>query len=166
MGSFNNLSLLSIHRYDHLLAVSFVGETRFLTISGEEIEQTEIDSFASAEQTFFCGNVSNDQIVQVCENFFFCCTSMSRTTQSIAQSRLKVAASGVRLVDATTFQQNDVYVPRNGKKISVAACNHSQILISTGGGQLIYLEIEGKALVQKGYPSTPPFFVLDFVCGF
>jgi len=52
-------------RFDHLLAVSFVGETRFLTITGEELEETEIASFSSNEQTLFCGNVVNDQIIQV-----------------------------------------------------------------------------------------------------
>lgn len=112
-------------RFDHLLAVSFVGETRFLTITGEDLEDTEIASFSANEESLFCGNVLNDQIVQV-------------------------TASGVRLVDPVTLQKNSHFVPSNGRKINVASCNRSQVLISTGGGHLIYLEVAGKELVMKG----------------
>ena len=113
-------------KYDHLLAVSFVGQTRFLTITGEDLEETEIQSFSSDEQTLFTGNVINDQIVQV-------------------------TASGVRLVDPVTLQMNSQFKPPTAGKINVASCNQSQVLVSTGGGHLIYLEVVGKELVMKGF---------------
>ena len=52
-------------RTDSLLAVSFVGETRFLAMEGEELAGADIPGFASNEQTVACGNVLNDQLVQV-----------------------------------------------------------------------------------------------------
>jgi len=113
-------------KYDHLLAVSFVGQTRFLTITAEDLEETEIQSFSSDEQTLFTGNVINDQIVQV-------------------------TASGVRLVDPVTLQMNSQFKPPTAGKINVASCNQSQVLVSTGGGHLIYLEVVGKELVMKGF---------------
>jgi len=36
-----------------------------LTLSGEEVEETEIEGFDSEEQTFSCSNVSHDQLLQV-----------------------------------------------------------------------------------------------------
>jgi len=36
-----------------------------LTLSGEEVEETEIEGFDSEEQTFCCSNVSHDQLLQV-----------------------------------------------------------------------------------------------------
>lgn len=38
---------------------------RILTMSGEEVEETEIDGFVDDEQTYFSGNVCNKKIVQV-----------------------------------------------------------------------------------------------------
>lgn len=36
-----------------------------LTLSGEEVEETEIPGFLADQQTFFTGNVLHSQIVQV-----------------------------------------------------------------------------------------------------
>ena len=54
-----------LRRVDTLLALSFLGETRFLAIDGEDLAGTEIPGFASNEQTLACGNVIGNQIVQV-----------------------------------------------------------------------------------------------------
>jgi hypothetical protein len=35
-----------------------------LSISGEELEETEIPGFDSQHQTIFCGNVGEDQAIQ------------------------------------------------------------------------------------------------------
>ena len=40
-----------------ILAVSFVGETRFLSLSGEEVEEIELSPLNSNLQTLFCGNI-------------------------------------------------------------------------------------------------------------
>jgi DNA damage-binding protein 1 len=51
--------------YDKFIVLSFVGETRVLAMTGEELEETEVPGFQSDEQTIYCGNVTNNQIVQV-----------------------------------------------------------------------------------------------------
>jgi len=40
-----------------------------LTLSGEEVEETEIEGFDSDQQTFCCSNVSHDQLLQVVDEF-------------------------------------------------------------------------------------------------
>ena len=36
-----------------------------LLLSGEEVEETEVEGFDGNEQTFFCGNVIHNQLLQV-----------------------------------------------------------------------------------------------------
>ena len=50
---------------DNTLVMSFVEQTRVLTLLGEEVEETEIPGFLSDQQTFYTGNVAFDQVVQV-----------------------------------------------------------------------------------------------------
>lgn len=38
---------------------------RILALTGEEVEETEIPGFDDNQQTYFCGNVTGDQIIQV-----------------------------------------------------------------------------------------------------
>lgn len=38
---------------------------RILTLSGEEVEETEIEGFVDDEQTYYSGNVCGKKIVQV-----------------------------------------------------------------------------------------------------
>lgn len=47
------------------LVLAFVGQTRVLTLNGEEVEETEIPGFLSDHQTFFTGNVCYNQLIQV-----------------------------------------------------------------------------------------------------
>lgn len=35
-------------------------------LSGEEVEETELPGFVDNQQTFYCGNVAHQQLVQVC----------------------------------------------------------------------------------------------------
>ena len=53
------------NEFDNTLVMSFVEQTRVLTLTGEEVEETEIPGFLSDQQTFFTGNVEFGQIVQV-----------------------------------------------------------------------------------------------------
>lgn len=48
--------------YDNTLVLSFVGHTRILTLTGEEVEETEIEGFLSDQQTFHCANVDFSQV--------------------------------------------------------------------------------------------------------
>jgi len=50
---------------DNTLVLSFVEQTRILTLMGEEVEETEISGFLSDQQTFYTGNVDFNQVVQV-----------------------------------------------------------------------------------------------------
>ena len=51
--------------FDNTLVMSFVEQTRVLTLTGEEVEETEIPGFLSDQQTFYTGNVEFGQIIQV-----------------------------------------------------------------------------------------------------
>ena len=50
---------------DNKLVLNFVEQTRILTLSGEEVEETEIEGFVSEQQTFYTGNTDTGHIVQV-----------------------------------------------------------------------------------------------------
>ncbi|VVC93005.1 unnamed protein product [Leptidea sinapis] len=58
------LTLESNSTFHDTLVLAFVGQSRVLTLSGEEVEETDIKGFVSDKQTFFTGNVCHDQIIQ------------------------------------------------------------------------------------------------------
>lgn len=39
--------------------------SRVLMLNGEEVEETELTGFVDDQQTFFCGNVAHQQLIQV-----------------------------------------------------------------------------------------------------
>ncbi|EEF35767.1 DNA repair protein xp-E, putative [Ricinus communis] len=103
--------------FDTFLVVSFISETRILAMNLEdELEETEIEGFCSQVQTLFCHYAVYNQLVQV-------------------------TSSSVRLVSSTTRElQNEWHAPA-GYSINVATANATQVLLATGGGHLVYLEI-------------------------
>lgn len=48
--------------FENTLVLAFVGHTRILTLTGEEVEETEIPGFLNEQQTFYCGNVDFGQV--------------------------------------------------------------------------------------------------------
>lgn len=110
-------------KLDNTLVLAFVGQTRILSLTGEEVEETDIAGFASDLQTFFCGNVINNQLIQV--------TPVS-----------------VRLVSAQHKNLLNEWIPPRDKRIGVVACNTYQLIISTGC-IIYYLEIYQNELVMK-----------------
>lgn len=54
--------------YDNTLILSFVEQTRVLTLNGEEVEETEIPGFFPDQQTFYAGNTVHSQIIQITPN--------------------------------------------------------------------------------------------------
>lgn len=42
---------------------------RVLMLNGEEVEETELTGFVDDQQTFFCGNVAHQQLIQVRTTF-------------------------------------------------------------------------------------------------
>ena len=51
--------------WDDTVVLSFVGQTRVLVLHGEEMEETEIAGLIADQQTFYCGNVGKDVVLQV-----------------------------------------------------------------------------------------------------
>ncbi|XP_070551484.1 DNA damage-binding protein 1-like [Ptychodera flava] len=107
---------------DDTLVLTFVGQTRVLKLNGEEVEETELPGFDSDQQTFYCGNVSYGQIVQI-------------------------TPASVRLVSAETKRMVWEWKPSSGKNISVASCNTRQIVCAVGS-ELFYLEIHAGEVTQ------------------
>ncbi|XP_069021721.1 DNA damage-binding protein 1 [Embiotoca jacksoni] len=107
---------------DDMLVLSFVGQTRVLMLSGEEVEETELPGFVDNQQTFYCGNVAHQQLIQI-------------------------TSGSVRLV----LQDSKVLVSEwkepQGRNISVAACNHTQVVLAVGR-VLYYLQILAGELKQ------------------
>ncbi|KAJ1703919.1 hypothetical protein LUZ63_003698 [Rhynchospora breviuscula] len=110
--------------HDTFLVVSFITETRFLAMNMEdELEETEIEGFDAQTQTLYCQNAINDQLVQVTSN-------------------------AVRLVSSTSRELLDQWNAPAGFSVNVATANASQVLLATGGGNLVYIEIRESKLVE------------------
>mmetsp|Transcript_12957 Transcript_12957/g.36428 ORF Transcript_12957/g.36428 Transcript_12957/m.36428 type:complete len:1117 (+) Transcript_12957:258-3608(+) len=119
-----SLRASSMDAYDKFLVVTFVGETRVLAMNDEEeLEESEIPGFDAEAQTLYCGNVLHDQVLQV--------------------TRL-----GVRLADAKSGRLLLQWSPPDGHQVNGAAANASQVVLSTGDGMLLYLEIGQQALQE------------------
>ncbi|KAI1309419.1 DNA damage-binding protein 1 [Halotydeus destructor] len=107
---------------DNVLVVSFVGETRVLSFKGDDVNVFEIEGFVTNEQTFECGNVDFDQIVQV-------------------------TASSVRLADSSSKKLKNEWTPPDGQKISKVSINQSQ-LVCASRNTIYYLKITEGAVSQ------------------
>lgn len=109
--------------FDNTLVLSFVGHTRILMLSGEEVEETEIPGFLSDQQTFYCANVDFGQIIQV--------TPMT-----------------ARLIQCDNKSMICEWKPPDDKRIGVVACNSCQMVCATAR-DIYYIEIEAGKLVHK-----------------
>ncbi|KAK2384523.1 spliceosome-associated protein 130 A [Trifolium repens] len=110
--------------FDTFLVVSFISETRILAMNLEdELEETEIEGFSSQVQTLFCHDAVHNQLVQVTSN-------------------------SVRLVSSTTRELLNQWNAPSDYSVNVATANATQVLLATGGGHLVYLEI-GDGIVQE-----------------
>ncbi|KAL4642168.1 DNA damage-binding protein 1 [Arapaima gigas] len=107
---------------DDMLVLSFVGQTRVLMLSGEEVEETELPGFVDNQQTFYCGNVAHQQLIQI-------------------------TSGSVRLVMQNTKALVSEWKEPQGRNISVAACNSTQVVLAVGR-VLYYLEIQAGELKQ------------------
>lgn len=106
-------------KYDTLI-LSFVGHSRVLQLSGEEIEESELAGFDDEQQTFLCANVAHEQIIQITER-------------------------GVRLISCDAKSLVTVWAPPIDGNVSNAACNFFQIVVAVGS-KLYYLEVEPGSL--------------------
>jgi len=108
--------------YDDTLVLSFVGQTRVLTLNGEEVEETDIPGLNGNKQTYFCGNVVGQQLVQITEE-------------------------SVRLISCSTKLLLSEWKHESSRNISVATCNGLQIALAAGR-ELYYIEIEDQNLSE------------------
>ncbi|KAH8417589.1 hypothetical protein KR222_002414 [Zaprionus bogoriensis] len=115
--------------YENTLVLAFVGHTRILTLSGEEVEETDIPGFASDLQSFLCANVDFDQLIQV-------------TSES------------VRLVKSSTKTLVEEWKPDGDRSIGVVSCNSTQIVVASAR-EIFYLCIEDGSLVEKCRKTLP-----------
>ncbi|KAI4897816.1 hypothetical protein NFI96_018282, partial [Prochilodus magdalenae] len=113
---------------DDMLVLSFVGQTRVLMLSGEEVEETELPGFVDNQQTFFCGNVAHQQLIQI-------------------------TSGSVRLVTQDSKALVSEWKEPQGRNISVAACNSTQVVLAVGR-VLYYLQILGGELSPDLGTST------------
>ncbi|KAL2494428.1 DNA damage-binding protein 1a [Forsythia ovata] len=110
--------------YDTFLVVSFISETRILAMNLEdELEETEIEGFCSQVESLFCHDAVYDQLVQVTSN-------------------------SVRLVSSTSRELRHEWFAPAGYSVNVATANATQVLLATGGGHLVYLEIGDGLLTE------------------
>uniref|UniRef100_A0A8C1WQ85 DNA damage-binding protein 1 n=1 Tax=Cyprinus carpio TaxID=7962 RepID=A0A8C1WQ85_CYPCA len=100
---------------DDMLVLSFVGQTRVLMLSGEEVEETELPGFVDNQQTFFCGNV-------------------------VHQAHTGITSVSVRLVTQDSKALVSEWKEPQGRNISVASCNSTQVVLAVGR-VLYYLQI-------------------------
>eukprot|EP01133_Synstelium_polycarpum_P003413 gene3413-3876_t len=104
---------------DRYLIVSFIGSTKVLSFSGEEIEDIEISGFDSNSPTLYCGNIGNSQFLQI-------------------------ASSGIYLIDRITGMRNDLWMPDKGV-ISLASRHETQVIVAQGK-TLYYFEIRSNKI--------------------
>ncbi|KAI8780683.1 DNA damage-binding protein 1 [Biomphalaria glabrata] len=115
-------------KFDNMMVMSFVGQSRVLQLSGEEVEETELPGFDGDNQTFVCNNVCFNQIVQITQ-------------------------ASMRLISCSPGGLAEEWFHPEGKKISLACCNNSQVVIAAGS-QLFYFEIESGKFALKGQTTV------------
>lgn len=115
--------------FDNTLVLAFVGHTRILTLANEEVEETEVSGFLSDRQTFFCGNVDHNQIIQI-------------------------TSSSARLIQTQTGSLVNEWKPSDDGRISVVACNNSQ-LVCASACDVYYIEIMDGELIQRSQTTLP-----------
>ncbi|GFX77483.1 DNA damage-binding protein 1 [Trichonephila clavipes] len=116
---------LDTTEYDDTLILSFVGQTRVLTLNGEDIEEKHLPGFDVSQQTFYCANVNYDQIVQV-------------------------TASSIRLLHRPTKQILSQWIPPADEIICVVSANMSQVVCAIRN-ELYYFDVFDKEIRQTGH---------------
>jgi DNA damage-binding protein 1 len=117
------LSVATDSILDDTLVLSFVGHSRVLAYNGEEVEEIDLEGFQSELQTFYCGNTSDNKMVQI-------------------------TSASVRLICLETKRLVSEWNSPAG--INVVSCNGQQAICASGNS-LYYIEIQADKVVQNGY---------------
>jgi len=110
--------------HDKFLVLSFVSETRIYGMEGEELAESEIGGFQSDSVTLFCTNVYSDHFLQVTE-------------------------SSLRLVACDSHILMSEWHPQGGMSINMATANALQVVVVTGGRNLVYLDVVDDKIVER-----------------
>jgi len=105
-------------KWEKYLVQSFTGETRFLCMEDEELSETEITGFVSDIPTLFCCNMIGDLYLQA------------------TSRQLRLVNNGL------CFE----WSPQEGRSITVASANATQVLLALDGGELCLFLLEGQEL--------------------
>eukprot|EP00111_Clytia_hemisphaerica_P011207 TCONS_00032834-protein len=108
--------------YHDTLVLSFVGQSRVLSINNEEVEEIELPGFDADKQTAFCANVHYDQVIQVTED-------------------------SVRLIKCSKKALVCEWKHEGGKHISIATAQKKQLVLAVGK-EVFHFEIEDENLKQ------------------
>lgn len=119
------LSVSTDSDLDDTLVLSFVGHSRVLAYSGEEVEEIDLEGFQPELQTFYCGNTLDNKMVQI-------------------------TSASVRLICLETKRLVSEWNVPASKSINVVSCNGQQAVCATGNS-LYYIEIGTDTVVQNGY---------------
>ncbi|CAK0750170.1 hypothetical protein CVIRNUC_001969 [Coccomyxa viridis] len=113
--------------FDKYLVLSFVGETRILAINeDDELDEAELAGFNSQSQTLCCANTVDDGLLQV-------------------------TSSDVRVVDAGTGALVHAWNAPSGLQINTASASPSQVVVATGEGNLVCLDITENRLQERSH---------------
>ncbi|KAJ0018327.1 hypothetical protein Pint_11045 [Pistacia integerrima] len=149
--------------FDTFLVVSFISETRILAMNLEdELEETEIEGFCSQAQTLFCHDAVFNQLVQLWWPILVLAAVMSSGLCSVNNNGnndggagdgddcivVEVTSCSVRLVSSTSRELRTEWKAPAGYSVNVATANATQVLLATGGGHLVYLEIGDGTLTE------------------
>ena len=128
--------------HDHVLVQTFSGATRALQFTSGSGGGGDDDG----------GDDDDDMVMApmrlpgfVTDEYTLCCVNV------IGDFVLQVTRSGAQLVTAATFDRVAAWAPPSGQRIALAAASASQLLVTTGGGRLVYLEVDvaARALVER-----------------
>ncbi|KAH6581560.1 hypothetical protein BASA61_009017 [Batrachochytrium salamandrivorans] len=115
----------SAARFDHLLVLSFIGETRLQKLDGDAMGEVDLaGGFRTLERTLWCQNMPLDLLVQI-------------------------TPSCVVVMTANEWVTVSEWSPPPEHIITHASVYHNMVLISLGGGFLYLLEASNQTLLVK-----------------
>lgn len=120
-----SLNLNGYYDENNALLLTFIEHSKVLSFKHEEVEEIYFEGFQTELQTLYCGNTTNNKIIQI--------TSVS-----------------VRLICCMTEKLISEWIPPACKRIDVAACNSDHVVCAIANC-LYYLEIGSEQIFQIGY---------------
>ncbi|KAI9202714.1 mono-functional DNA-alkylating methyl methanesulfonate N-term-domain-containing protein [Polychytrium aggregatum] len=118
-------SLQSAAGESEVLVLSFINETRLLTLAANELVEPPRHNLVQNEPTLWASNDSSGNIIQV-------------------------VPSGVFLISGDGQTAHSKWMPPSGMKIYHASAKASSVLVSLGRGEVVALSVESTRIQQIG----------------